>query len=80
VRRTLVLLGRPGCHLCEEALERLEPICRSAGFGLRAADVDASDIWRERHGLRIPVLLDGETELGAWPFDWNALATRLVGR
>jgi len=67
--RELVLFSRPGCHLCELALEELEPLCRAAGVALRVRDVDGDPALAERYGLRIPVLCAGDTELTAWPLD-----------
>jgi len=67
--RELTILGRPGCHLCEEALERLEPSCRAHGVRLGVADVDDSEELRERYGLRIPVVMAGDVELSGWPLD-----------
>lgn len=67
--RELVLLSREGCHLCEEALERIEPWCRSAGVTLRVVDIDEDAELQERYGLRIPVLMAGAEELSGWPLD-----------
>lgn len=53
----LLLLGRPGCCLCAELLERAEPLLAQRGWTLREADVDSDLTWREQFGLRIPVLL-----------------------
>ena len=76
---TLTLFSRPGCHLCELALEELEPRCRDAGVLLQVADVDERDDWRNRYGQRIPVLATDEQELAAWPIDWSAVASWLQG-
>lgn len=65
--RELTLLSRPGCHLCEEALELLEPRCRAYGVRLRVVDVDGDQALRDRYGLRIPVVMAGDSELCAWP-------------
>ena len=67
--RELTLLGRPGCHLCEDALEILEPRCRAAGVQLRVVDVDGEEALRSRYGLRIPVVLAADGELSGWPLD-----------
>lgn len=64
------LYTRPGCHLCDDALD----ICREAGLRLEAVDI-SSDLALLRHyGDRIPVLrcVDTGDELG-WPFDFDAL-------
>jgi hypothetical protein len=59
-RPRLVLLSRPGCHLCEEFADELRSWDRTVE--LEIADVDSRPDWRERFGRRIPVLLDGQGE------------------
>ena len=53
----LLLLSRPGCHLCEEFREELEAAFPGR-FNLREACIDDRPEWRERFGAKIPVLLD----------------------
>jgi len=58
--REFVVFSRRGCHLCEELLEQLEPLCRGRA-SLSVKDVDASPEWVAAYGLKVPVLLvDGE--------------------
>jgi hypothetical protein len=54
----LVLYGRPACHLCEEMADDIEQALRGTGYQLRIEDVDTRPDWRERYGLRVPVLTD----------------------
>ncbi len=51
---TITLLGRPGCHLCDDA----EALLRAAGHGVDRVDIDGDDHLVAEYGLRIPVLLD----------------------
>ena len=52
----VLLYTRRGCHLCERAEDLLAG--RIAGLELR--DVDGHAAWRDRYGLRVPVLeVDG---------------------
>lgn len=60
---TLLLLGRPGCELCEEMEAALHEHPGFAGLDLRHADVDSRTDWQRRYGLRIPVLLDRWNEV-----------------
>lgn len=53
----LLLLGRPDCHLCEEFRAELEQAWPGR-FELREACVDDRPEWRQRYGLKVPVLLD----------------------
>ena len=53
----LVLYGRPGCHLCDEARLVLERI----GEPFDEVDIDSDDELFKRYLERIPVItLDGE--------------------
>jgi hypothetical protein len=69
----LVLLSRPGCHLCEEFADDLR--AWDASVPLDIADVDSRREWREEFGRRIPVLLDGDGKvIGEGKFDPDRLA------
>lgn len=54
---TLVLYGRPGCHLCDEARTVLQRV----GHPFEEIDIDSDDALLRRYLERIPVVaLDGE--------------------
>ena len=57
---SFLLLGRPGCDLCEEFEADLRAHFAGQPFELHHADVDSSPAWRTRYGRRIPVLLDAD--------------------
>ncbi|HWU67876.1 MAG TPA: glutaredoxin family protein [Stenotrophobium sp.] len=59
----LLLLGRPGCGLCEEFEAELLAHFGADRFELEHVDVDGHAVWRTRYGLRIPVLLTAQGEL-----------------
>ncbi|GMW05483.1 MAG: glutaredoxin family protein [Gammaproteobacteria bacterium] len=67
--RELTVYSRSGCHLCELLIEDLAPMCESAGVRLNILDVDGQQSWKDRYGLRVPVVCDGENEISAWPLD-----------
>ena len=71
---TLYLYSTLGCHLCEHALEVINPLIDGTGFILREIDISDSDELVERYGIRIPVVRRGDNsqELG-WPFDTSQL-------
>jgi glutaredoxin len=53
----VVLYGRPGCHLCEEARELLgELLAERPGFALREVDIERDDELLRRYLERIPVI------------------------
>ncbi len=73
--RTLLLLGRPECHLCEDFEAGLRAFLGTAPVRIDHACVDDRGEWRMRFGLRIPVLLDEAGEVIAeGRFDPEALA------
>lgn len=68
--RSLTLLSRDGCGLCEEFLEAFAASCPDLLPVLAVADVDSRAGWAGRWGLLIPVLLDDEgTALCVTVFD-----------
>ena len=57
----VVVYSRPGCHLCEEALEAIVAL-REEGyrFGLHEIDVESEELLLRRYLERIPVVeVDG---------------------
>jgi len=58
----LVLYSRPGCHLCEVALEELVALYGEGyRFELREVDIDSDEALLKRMLERIPVVeLNGE--------------------
>ncbi len=59
----VVLYGRDGCCLCDEARELLERILgrHPGAFALRERDIEADDALLRRYLVRIPVIeIDGE--------------------
>jgi hypothetical protein len=79
----VTLLGRPGCHLCEEALAVLEGLRADLGpgaFALRSVDIEADDATFKAYLERIPVIaLDGQ-ELYDFFVDREDLRHRLLRR
>lgn len=73
----VTILSKPGCHLCEEALERLRELQGELGFELRERDIAAEEALHRAYFERIPVvLLDGE-ELCEYFLDETLLRERL---
>ena len=72
--KVLYLYTTVGCHLCEQALDLINPLLIDFSFGLEAVDIADSDELVEKYGIRIPVLRrpDIDKELG-WPFDQQQL-------
>jgi glutaredoxin len=74
----VTLYGRPGCHLCEDALVVLERIRADAPFELATVDIEQDDRLFRAYLERIPVVaLDGE-ELYDFHVDERDLRARLA--
>ena len=75
--RRVVLYGKPGCCLCDEAREAVEQVRGRHPFELEEVDVSVDPRLHREYGERIPVLaLDGE-ELFEFHVDATELARRL---
>ena len=65
----LVLYGKPGCHLCDDARVALDQVfAERAAAGLpnpqlRERDILGDETWREAYSDWIPVLALGDREL-----------------
>jgi Glutaredoxin-like domain (DUF836) len=57
--RTLTLLVRAYCHLCDDMRTALAPLAMHAGAAIVELDVDADPVLEKRFGDRVPVLLEG---------------------
>ena len=56
----VVLFGRPGCHLCDEARFVLERVRRGHPFALAERDIEADEALLRAYLERIPVVtIDG---------------------
>lgn len=65
----LTLLGKPGCHHCDDARAVLARVAGELGVPWEERDVTVDDALYEEYGDRIPVvLLDGK-EHGYWTVD-----------
>lgn len=55
------LLGRPGCHLCDDARSVVTQVCGELGVGWEEADVSSEPELLRRYGEYVPVVfVDGE--------------------
>jgi glutaredoxin len=58
---TVVVYGRAGCHLCDDALTLIERVRARVPFELEQRDIESDDEWFKRYLERIPVVeIDGE--------------------
>jgi glutaredoxin len=73
---TLVLYGRPGCHLCDDARAVLQRV----GHPFEEVDIEADDALLARYLERIPVIALDDAELYDFFVDEADLRARLNAR
>ena len=77
---TVVIYGRPGCHLCDDALAVIERVRSRVPFRLEQRDIESDDAWFKRYLERIPVVeIDGHEAFELF-VDERQLAEMLVER
>jgi glutaredoxin len=76
----VVLYGRPGCHLCDEARELLEGlvVLSNGTLILREVDIDSDDELLRRYLERIPVIEHEGEIIGELVPDAEALQMALL--
>lgn len=76
----LTLLGRDGCHLCEDMRVALKPWAARFQFALEEIDITGQPELEARYGWEIPVLLAGKTEICRHFLDERALQSWITGQ
>lgn len=74
----VVVYSRPGCHLCEEAIERIVGLHGEGyRFGLREVDIESDELLLRRHLERIPVVEVDGVVVSELVLDESGLRARL---
>lgn len=75
--RVVTLLGKPGCHLCEDAKAVVDAVCAETGAALEEKDITQDEALYAQYWEQIPVvLIDGEQHT-FWRVDPTRLRTAL---
>ncbi|MFG3495608.1 glutaredoxin family protein [Streptomyces sp. NPDC047928] len=79
VERTVTLIGKPGCHLCDEAREVIASVCAETGAVWEERDITRDEELHRAYWEQIPVVLvDGEQHT-FWKVDPARLRRALGG-
>ena len=72
----MIVVGKPDCHLCEQAVEVVAQVCKELGQGFQVLSITEDPELADLYWEKIPVILvDGQ------PFDfWKVNRDRLVAR
>lgn len=77
--RTVTLLSRPGCHLCDDARAVVDAVCAEVGAHWEERDITGDQQLYHRYWEQIPVVLvDGEQH-DFWRVDPARLRRALTG-
>jgi len=76
----ITLIGKPGCHLCDDAKVIIERVAADTGAGWQELSILDDEQLYERYWEQIPVVLvDGEQH-DFWRVDEERLRHALAGR
>ncbi|KUH36449.1 MULTISPECIES: glutaredoxin family protein [Streptomyces] len=76
--RTVTLIGKPGCHLCDDAREVVARVCAETGAVWEERDITADEELHRAYWEQIPVVLvDGEQHT-FWRVDPARLRAELL--
>ncbi|ANW19736.1 glutaredoxin family protein [Streptomyces clavuligerus] len=77
--RTVTLIGKPGCHLCDDARTVVAEVCAQTGAAWEERDITQDEELHRAYWEQIPVVLvDGEQHT-FWRVDPGRLRRELEG-
>jgi len=76
----VTVYSRPGCHLCERAMEALRALQPQLGFALEELDISADEQLQRAYFDRIPVVLVDGHECCEYDVSEPLLRERLESR
>lgn len=77
--RTVTLIGKPGCHLCEVARDVVARVCEETGAEWEERDINKDEELYRKYWEQIPVVLVGGEQHDFWRVDPERLRRALVG-
>lgn len=75
--RTVTLVGKPGCHLCDEAREVIVRVTAELGATFEEKDITQDEELYRRYWEQIPVTLIDGRQHDFWRVDERRLRTAL---
>jgi glutaredoxin len=74
----VVLVGRQGCHLCDEARDVVRRVVAETGTSWTEVDVDADPELRRQYSDQVPVVLVDGLQHDFWRVDEQRLRAALT--
>lgn len=73
----VLLYGKPGCHLCDDAREVIARVCDEAGTTYDEVDITTDPALVRTYGEQIPVTFVDGKQHDFWRVDENRLRAAL---
>jgi hypothetical protein len=75
----VLLLGKPGCHLCDEARVIVARVCDALGVGWAERSILDDPALAKRYAEEVPVTLVDGQQHAIWRVDEDRLRSALAG-
>ncbi|WP_214409947.1 glutaredoxin family protein [Sphaerisporangium fuscum] len=75
---TITLLGKPGCHLCDDARAIIQRVAAELGVPVEERDITASEEDQKAYGDLIPVTFVDGVQHDFWRVDEARLRAALA--
>lgn len=75
----ILLYGKPGCHLCDQAREIVQRVAADLGVGWREVSILDDPDLAARYGEQIPVTIVDGAQHDFWSVDEGRLRAALRG-
>ncbi|MDH2426789.1 glutaredoxin family protein [Sphaerisporangium sp. TRM90804] len=75
---TITLLGKPGCHLCDDARAVITRVADDLGVAWEERDISGSEEDQKAYGEMIPVTLIDGVQHDFWRVDESRLRAALT--
>jgi glutaredoxin len=77
VAARVLLYGKPGCHLCDEARAAIERVCAEVGTSYEEVDITSDPDLMRTYGEQIPVTFVDGAQHDFWRVDERRLRAAL---
>ena len=74
----MILVGKPGCHLCEQAAPVLDAVCGPLGVRWEERSILDDPVLADAYWEWIPVVLVDGQKVSHWGVDAEELTRRLA--
>ena len=75
----VVVYGKPGCHLCEDAERVVAQVCADSGERWRTLDISDDEALMRVYGEQVPVIFVDGAQHDFWRVDAQRLRRALLG-